>query len=307
VTEQSSAINRLWGSTGSHCAFGGRRRRSVAGKRECDAASESVGGRIFEGGKMTRRITVAIIAMVLVIVSALLFYVAMTPRLAPSPADAGLVTASTQQVTMDTSGIFVSGTGKVRITPNIATANVGVEITTATLAEATSQADSKMNAIITRLKGLGIAEKDIQTTSYNITPLTQQPRPGVTPAITGYRVHNQLSITIRKIEDVGKVLDAVVAAGANNVYGLSFGIDDPAPYQQQARAAAIKAAQDKARQLAQAANVTLGKVISISESGAVPVPMVRTVSAVMSGEGTVPIETGELEISVTVEMRFAIQ
>jgi uncharacterized protein YggE len=256
---------------------------------------------------MTRRITVAIIAMLLVVVSALLFYVAMTPRLAPSPADAGIVTASTQQVTMDTSGIFVSGTGKVRITPNIATANVGVEITTGTLAEATSQANSKMNAIITRLKGLGIAEKDIQTTSYNITPLTQQPRPGVTPAITGYRVHNQLSITIRKIEDVGKVLDAVVAAGANNVYGISFGVDDPAPYQQQARAAAIKAAQDKARQLAQAANVTLGKVISISEGGAVSVPMVRTVSAVMSGEGTVPIETGELEISVTVEMRFAIQ
>lgn len=255
---------------------------------------------------MTRRITLTIVALLLVAASALVGYLAVTPRLAPTPANASAVTASASQATMDTSGIFVSGIGKVRITPNIATANVGVDITAGTLAEATSQVNAKMNAVITRLKGMGIADKDIQTTSYSITPLTQQPRPGVTPAITGYRVVNQLSITVRKLDDVGKVLDAAVAAGANNIYGIAFGVDDPTPYQQQARAAAVKAAQDKAAQLAKAANVTLGKVIAISEGTTMPTPVFRVASVAASAEGTVPIEAGELEISVSVEMRFAL-
>lgn len=256
---------------------------------------------------MTHRITLTAVAMLLVAASAFVGYLAATPRLTPTPANASVVTASASQATVDTSGIFVSGTGKVRLTPNIATASVGVEITAGTLAEATSQANAKMNAIITRLKGMGIADKDIQTTSYSITPLTQQPRPGVTPAITGYRVVNQLSITIRKMDDVGKVLDAAVAAGANNIYGITFGVDDPTPYQQQARAAAVQAAQNKAAQLAKAANVTLGKVISMSEGTAMPTPLFRVQSVAASAESAVPIEVGELEISVSVEMRFAIQ
>ncbi|MBM3129618.1 MAG: DUF541 domain-containing protein [Chloroflexi bacterium] len=257
---------------------------------------------------MLNRITLAIVAILLVAAIAILGYIAMTPRLAPTPASASVVTSSAQQATTDTSGIFVSGTGKVRLKPNIATASVGVDITAGNLAEATNQANAKMNAIIEKIKGLGVAEKDIQTTSYNIQPITAQPRPGVTPTITGYRVNNQLSITIRKIEDTGKVLDAVVAAGANNIYGISFGVDDPKLYQEQARAAAIKVAQDKAAQLAKAANVTLGKVISISEGGVMPQPVFRAAPAMMSADSvSAPIETGELEINVSVEMRFGVQ
>lgn len=255
---------------------------------------------------MINRITLATVAILLIAAIAILGYLAVTPQLAPTPANAGIVTSSVQQATVDTSGIFVSGTGKVRIKPNIATASIGVDITAGTLAEATNQANTKMNAIIARLKGMGIEEKDIQTTSYTIHPITQQPRPGVTPAITGYRVNNQVSITIRKIDDTGKVLDAVVAAGANNIYGISFGVDDPKPYQEQARAAAVKAAQDKAAQLAKAANVTLGKVVSISEGAAMPQPMFRAAPMAVSAEASVPVETGELEITVSVEMRFAI-
>lgn len=255
---------------------------------------------------MINRITLAIVALVLVAAIAMVGYLAVTPRIAPTPASAGVVTSSVQQATVDTSGIFVSGTGKVRIKPNIATASIGVDITAGNLAEATNQVNARMNTIITRLKGMGIEEKDIQTTSYTIQPITQQPRPGVTPAITGYRVNNQVSITIRKIDDTGKVLDAVVAAGANNIYGISFGVDDPTPYQQQARAAAVKAAQDKAAQLAKAANVTLGKVISISEGAAMPQPIFRAAPMAAAAEASVPVETGELEITVSVEMRFAI-
>ncbi|MCI0476094.1 MAG: SIMPL domain-containing protein [Anaerolineales bacterium] len=257
---------------------------------------------------MINRITLAIVAILLVAAMAILGYIAMTPRFAPTPVSAGIVTSSVQQAATDTSGIFVAGTGKVRLKPNIATASIGVDVTAGNLAEATNQANTKMNAIIEKLKGLGVAEKDIQTTSYSIHPVTQQARAGTTPTITGYRVNNQLGITIRKIDDTGKVLDAVVAAGANNIYGISFGVDDPTPYQQQARAAAIKVAQDKAAQLAKAANVTLGKVISISEGSAMPQPVFRAAPAMMSADSvSVPVETGELEINVSVEMRFGVQ
>lgn len=248
---------------------------------------------------MINRITLIVAVLLLVVVIAILGYVAVTPHLAPTPVGA-------QQTTTDSSGIFVSGTGKVRIKPNIATTSIGVEITAGTLAEATTQANAKMNAVIEKLKGLGIAEKDIQTTNYGIYPVTQPPKSGGTLTISGYRVNNQVSVTIRKIDDVGKVLDAVVAAGANNIYGISFGVDDPTPYQQQARAAAIKDAQDKAAQLAKAANVTLGRVLSINEGSVSPRPVVRA-AAPMAASAEVPIETGELEIVVSVDMRFAVQ
>ena len=258
---------------------------------------------------MINRMSLAIAAILLVVAIVILGYVAVTPLLAPTLANAGIVSAtSAQQTTTDNSGIFVSGAGKVRIKPNIATASIGVDVTAGTLADATNQANTRMNALNEKLKGLGIADKDIQTTNYSITPITQQPRSGGTPTISGYRVNNQVNITIRKIDDTGKVLDAVVAAGANNIYGISFGVDDPTPYQQQARATAIKDAQDKAAQLAKAANVSLGKVISISEGSAAPRPVFRAAAtSSVSSAAEVPVETGELEINVSVDMRFAVQ
>jgi len=258
---------------------------------------------------MIHRITLAIAALVLAVAIATLSYIAVTPRLTPTPARAGIVSATgAQQTTTDNTGIFVSGTGRVRLKPNTATASIGVDIAAGTLADAIAQSNARMNALIEKVKSLGIAEKDIQTTNYSITPITQQPKAGSTPTISGYRVSNQVSITVRKIDDTGKVLDAVVAAGANNIYGISFGVDDPTPYQQQARAAAIKDAQDKAAQLAKAANVTLGKVVSISEGSTAPRPVFRAASAPMAvGAAEVPVETGELEINVSVDVRFAVQ
>ncbi len=258
---------------------------------------------------MLNRMTVLIAAILLSVAAVLFAYVAVTPRLAPAPVQASSAALPAQQTTSDASGIFVAGTGKVRMKPNIATTNIGVEIQAATLADATQQANAKMNAIIEKLKSLGIAEKDIQTTSYNVSPITATPRPGTTPTITGYRVNNQLHVTIRKIDDAGKTLDAVMAAGANSIDGIMFSVDDTTPYQRQARADAIKDAQDKAAQLAKAANVTLGKVISISEDNSfTPRPIFRAAVGALpaSGGGGVAVETGELEISVTVEMRFAV-
>lgn len=258
---------------------------------------------------MFNRIAAALAVIILLIAAALLAYTALSPRLAAPAEASGNALLPAQQTTVDSNtGITVSGVGKVRVKPNIATASIGVEITAPTLADATSQANIKATALIDKLKSLGVAEKDIQTVNYNVTPLTQQPKDGSTPKVTGYRVNNQFSVTIRNLGDAGKILDAVVTAGANNIYGITFGVDDPSTYQQQARAAAIKDAQDKANQLAKAANITLGKVIAINE-GTVSQPVFRGAldMAMPAAAPEVPVQTGELEIDVNVSMRFAVQ
>ena len=257
---------------------------------------------------MANRIMFALAGLLFIGAIALVAYTTLTPRTTPQVEASGLTIPSAQAVTgSDNSGISISGTGRVQVKPNMATASIGVETVATTLADATSQTNTKMAALIAQVKNLGVADKDIQTSSYNISPITNQPKQGESPKITSYRVSNQLNVTIRKIDDVGKILDAVVAAGANNIYGISFSIDDPTPYQQQARAAAVKDAMDKASQLAKAAGITLGKVISINEGGASPVPIFRSAAAPAALSADVPIATGQMEISVSVDMRFAIQ
>lgn len=254
---------------------------------------------------MVNRITLTLAVVILLVAAGTLAIAALPPR--PAPVDASGLALPSNQTTTD-GGINVSGMGRVAVKPNIATTSIGVETTAATLAEATSQSNTKMTAITDKIKSMGVADKDIRTTAYNIFPVTNSPRQGETPKITGYRVSNQVSVTIRKIDDAGKILDAVVAAGANNIYGISFSVDDPTLYQQQARAAAVKDALDKAGQLAKAAGLTLGKVISINEGGVTPRPVLRTTGAVMAADAvSVPVESGELEITVTVDMRFGIQ
>ncbi len=254
---------------------------------------------------MRSKITVGVIVLVLAIFTALSVFFAAAQSTGPA-------TVNAQQATTDpSSGISVDGQGKVTLKPNIAIANIGVDITTVSLTDATAQSNSKMTAVIDKLKSLGIDEKDIQTTNYNLYPITQQPQKpdgSGTPGIAGYRVSNQVRVTVRKTADLGKVLDAAVGAGANNIYGVTFGVDDLTPYQQQARAAAIKDAQDKASQLAKTANIQLGPVIAISEGSQSPSP-VRFAATAFSAAGAsdVPVQTGEMQVTVDVTVRFGIK
>ena len=251
---------------------------------------------------MFKRISLTTIAIIIAIAVIVAIYIAATAQMIPSTVSA----APSSQTASSETGIFVSGTGRVSVKPNMVQASIGVEVTANNLAEATSQANTKSNAVIEKIKSMGVDAKDIQTTNYSVQPITQQ-RPNTTPSITGYRINNQLSVRIRKMEDAGKILDAAIAAGANNIYGVSFSVDDPTPYQQQARAAAVKDAMDKAGQLAKAANIQLGKVLTISEASTAPRPIMRAANLAFSADAaSVPIESGELEISVSVEMKFAV-
>lgn len=204
--------------------------------------------------------------------------------------------------------IGVTGTGHVSVTPDTAVASIGVEITAPTLADATKQANDKMTAVLAAIKAQGVDAKDIQTSSYNVFPITNQPKEGETPKITAYRVSNIVTVKVRTIANVGKVLDASIEAGANSINSVVFTVDDPSKAQTDARTAAVKDAMAKAQTLATAAGVKVGQITSISEITSGPIMYDRgafqSVPAASGGAG--PVETGSTDISVTVEMHFEI-
>lgn len=257
---------------------------------------------------MVNRVSLTLSTLMLLVALVLIGYVAANPRIDPSPAHASGPTLSVQpQTTSDTNtGIVVSGEGTVRVKPDMATANIGVDITAPSLTEATNQANTKMAAIIAKLKSLGVADNDLQTVNYSVNPITNQPKESSTPTITGYHVANQLRVTVRKIDDLGKILDAAVASGANNIYGVSFSVADPKTFQEQARAAAIKDAQDKASQLATDSGVQLGKIIYLNEGVSSPAP-IRAAAPYALSAASVPVQSGEMVVTVDVTARYAIQ
>ena len=256
---------------------------------------------------MRNKIGLIVTTVALMVATALIVYLAIVPALTPNSVLAGGVSAQTTTSSADT-GIAVSGTGKVSVKPDVVMSSIGIQVNGSSLSDATSQANTKMAAVISQIKSMGVADKDLQTTNYSVQPITDQSKPdGGTGKITGYQINNQVNVTVRKIDDLGKILDAAVAAGANSIYGVSFSVDDPTPYEQQARAAAVKDAQDKAGQLAKAGGLTLGKIVWISEGTVSPQPLFRAAAASIGLGGAVPVESGQMDVTVSVDVRFALQ
>ncbi len=213
-----------------------------------------------------------------------------------------------QSPTPPRSDIGVSGMGQVNIKPDTGIASVGVNVTAPTLASALDQVNQKMTAVIAAIKAQGVDAADIQTTSYNVSPITNQPKEGESPIVTGYNVTNMVTVKIRNIDNVGQVLDAALTAGANSINSVYFTVDDPTKAQNDARTLAVKDAMAKAQTLAAAAGVKVGNIISISEVSPQVIPFVRTaefaVPAAANSAG--PVKTGQTTIIVNVEMHFEI-
>ena len=134
-------------------------------------------------------------------------------------------------------GIWVSGEGKVKANPDIAILGLGVEVQQKTVAEAQRQAAEAMSKVMKVLSGRGVADKDIQTTQYNIYPVKRWDDKGQVEILLGYRVSNMVQVKIRKIEDAGGIIDAVASAGGDaiRINSIGFSIDDPTNYYKQAR------------------------------------------------------------------------
>ena len=207
--------------------------------------------------------------------------------------------------------ITVVGAGEVNLAPDVARISIGAEARSSTVSEAKAETDRQIAAILSTLKALGVDEKDIQTSSYSIyyerQPVPLAERGVLVEEQGGYRVSSTLSVTIRDIDRVGEVLDAAVAAGANQVYGVNFTIADEIKWQAEARVKAVADAKARAVELAGLSGVELGEVLSISEIvGNVSGPVSFQVMERAVGAGG-DIAPGELALSTQIQITFAIQ
>jgi uncharacterized protein YggE len=201
--------------------------------------------------------------------------------------------------------ITVSGEGTVTAKPDSLQAELGVVTVRPALPESIQENNEKMAAVIAALKELGLADKDIQTARLQID-VERAPYNG---PITGYRVSNRVRITIRDLARAGEILDRSVEAGVNDLYGVWFATGDAKQLEQQARLAAVADALSKAREMVEAAGGRLGQVLTISATNEYR-PRYSdfyTLSAPVAERAAVPIEAGELELRVTVQVVFEIE
>ncbi len=207
-------------------------------------------------------------------------------------------------------GIWVNGEGKVTAVPDVAILRVGVEAQAASVGDAQSQASEAMDNVMAALKKGGVATKDIQTQSFNIQKVSRWDNDRQQEIIIGYRVTNIVTAKIRDVSKAGAVIDAVAIAGGDliRIDSIGFTVDDPAPYQEQARQKAVADAAAKAKQLAGAAGVKLGKPVYITESSYFPSPIYRDVAVKAESAPSVetPVSPGEMEITTNVQIAYDI-
>jgi uncharacterized protein YggE len=205
-------------------------------------------------------------------------------------------------------GIAATGTGRVSVRPDTALVQVGAEARAPLLADASAEVARRTTGILARVREMGVEERDIRTVSYAAEPVTSAPRNQEPPRVVGYHVVNVVELRIRRLDAAGAVLDAAVAAGANVVRALHFALADPAAAEAEARARAVRDAAARARQLAEAAGVRLGPLVSLTEGGGPPEPrLVGPTGRMLSTAAPGPVEAGQLEVVVTVQARYRVE
>jgi uncharacterized protein YggE len=224
---------------------------------------------------------------------------------------AGPTTIGTVDINSQQTGIWVNGEGKVTVTPDIATLWLGIEAQATTVAEAQAQAATAMATVMAALAENGVAEKDIQTQYFSIYQVTKWDDNKDEQVVIGYRVTNMVTAKIRDIEQAGPIIDAVATAGGDytRVNNISFSVDDPDPYYEEARQKAMADAKAKAEQLADLAGVSLGKPTYISEGTVYPPVVYRDVGMEAMAPvpvPTTPISPGEIELTLNVQVAYAI-
>ena len=207
--------------------------------------------------------------------------------------------------------LSIDGRGEVVAEPDVVVLSVGVSVLRDSVQDARDEAARSMDAALQSLRDNGVQTEEITTTQFSVFPEFDSRRDGE-QQLRGFRVVNQVTAKIRNVATAGEIIDDAVAAGGDTVVvnGVSFTIDDPTPLLEQARELAVADAQAKAQTLAALAGVTLGRVVSISESGGVPRPV--------SGFGgdfaqeaefavPTPISQGQLTVSMSVFLTFELE
>jgi uncharacterized protein YggE len=205
--------------------------------------------------------------------------------------------------------ISLSGHGEMRMAPDMAFVTTGVLSQGVTAADALAANTAAMNALFAALTGAGIAEKDVQTSNFFVQPRYNF-QDGKAPELIGYDVSNTVTVIVRKIGDLGPLLDKVVQAGSNQINGIGFEVSKPDAALDEARKLATADATRKAKIYAEAMGVGLGRVMSISEGVNYQPPMPMARSKVMMADAAaapVPVAAGEQTLSVDVNITWEIQ
>lgn len=201
----------------------------------------------------------------------------------------------------------ITGMGTASGKPDVATINIGVQSDAKTASAALADNSAKMRRLLQELQAQGIEEKFIQTSNFNVSPLygkydqTTQSSP-----LIGYRVNNEVHVTVKDIAKMGPVLDKVVEQGANRIHGISFGFSNSQPLMDSAREAAVTEARRKAELFAKAAGVRVGEILTFNENYSSGPQPVQARAMMDSAEGA-PIAVGESELSATVSIVFEIK
>ena len=232
-----------------------------------------------------------------------------------------------------TNVVVVIGKGEVSHKPDIARTTMGISVAAPTVAEASRLANQQMTNLIAAIKKEGIADKDIQTANFSINferiepphmppPVMMAPSgkpggapapvpaPAPAPARAGqYRVSNTVRVTIRDLDKAGRLLDAAVAAGANDVWGLSFEIEKPEALAAEAREKAAQDARAHAEALAKTQGRTLGDVVSVNENvggGVRPMPAPYMAKTMDMASVETPVAPGEIAVSAQLEVVYRL-
>jgi uncharacterized protein len=211
-------------------------------------------------------------------------------------------TAATEN---NTSKLTVQGDGKVTASPDMATIVLGVETQNASAAGAVRENAGLMNETINALKAAGIAENNIQTSSFSLTTMPQdQPKmANEKPKAPVFLATNQVTVKLNNTTDVSRVLDAAVSAGSNSIQQVSFDLRDPRPQNDRAMTLAIEDARRQAEVAANAAGVKLGRVLEITEGYGYVAP---TAKKALFADIATPIQSGQLEVSASVTVIYEI-
>lgn len=203
------------------------------------------------------------------------------------------------------SRISVTGEGESRVAPDLAVIDLGVTSQAQTAAEASALNAEAQSSVIDALKQAGLDEADIQTSQLNLGPIMQHGE-DEPPKVTGYRASNSVTVRVTELDRTGEILDAIVAAGSNQINGIRFSREDSAEAEDEALAAAVENARRKAEVMARAADLTLGPVIAMSDMVQSGGPQPMMMRAEMASDASTPVQPGELSVSAQVQVSYTL-
>jgi uncharacterized protein len=204
--------------------------------------------------------------------------------------------------------VKVSGEGSISVAPDFAEVTLGVTNTGKNAGDAVAANAQAANALVALIRSEGVAPADIQTSTVSVSPMFSQSLPNqeTAPTVTGYSVSNNVSVRIRDIPRLGALLDKAVTAGANSIYGIGFGHNNPSALLDKARPLAVADARRKAEIYAAAGGGRIGRLMVLTEEAGRQPPMAFSRAYTAAAVAPTPIEAGEDKLTVSVNARFEL-